>query len=106
MVILVITIRTQQLLMGAALIGLSFVLPGAGGLAASGFLSTISLQGIAMKMGISMVLSGVMGMIMKTPKPSVIGGQTTDSEARIENKIFHVKQTMNFLTLFTTDQMA
>ena len=79
---------TQQLLMGAALIGLSFVLPGAGGLAASGFLSTISLQGIAMKMGISMVLSGVMGMIMKTPKPSVIGGQTTDSEARIENKIF------------------
>ena len=43
---------------------------------------------MVMKMGISMVLSGVMGMMMKTPKPSVIGSQTTDSEARIENKIF------------------
>ncbi len=79
---------TQQLILGAALIGLSFVLPGAGGLAASGFLSTISLQGMALKMGISMVLSGVMNMVMKTPKPGVQGAQTTDSEARIENKIF------------------
>ena len=25
---------------------------------------------------------------MKTPTPSVLGAQTTDSEARIENKIF------------------
>ena len=31
---------------------------------------------------------GVMGMIKKTPKHSVTGAQTTDSEARIENKIF------------------
>ena len=78
----------QQVLLGAALIGLSFMLPGAGGLATSGFLSTISLQGIVLKMGISMVLSGVMGMLMKTPKPAVSGAQTTDSEARIDNKIF------------------
>jgi len=79
---------SSQLLLGAALIGLSFMLPGAGGLATSGFLSTISLQGIVLKMGISMVLSGVMGMLMKTPTPAVQGAQTTDSEARIDNKIF------------------
>ena len=78
---------SSQLLLGAALIGLSFMLPGAGALG-GGLLSTISLQGIALKMGIGMVLSGVMGMIMKTPKPAVQGAQTTDSEARIENKIF------------------
>ena len=40
------------------------------------------------RMGVSMVISGVMGMIMKTPKPAVQGAQTTDSESRIDNKIF------------------
>ena len=53
-----------------------------------GTIAGISLQGIVLKMGISMVLSGVMGMLMKTPKPAVSGAQTTDSEARIDNKIF------------------
>ena len=79
---------TTQLILGAALIALSLsgVLPAAGAL--PGILSSISLQGIAMKMGISMVLSGVMGMMLKTPTPAVQGSQTTDSEARIDNKIF------------------
>ena len=73
---------TQQLLLGAALIGIGFMMPG------STIILGMSIKAMVMKMGISMVLSGVMGMIMKTPKPSVTGGQTTDSEARIENKIF------------------
>ena len=67
---------TQQLLLGAALIAASFI-PGLQALAPYLF-----------KMGISMAISGVMGMMMKTPTPAVIGAQTTDSEARLENKIF------------------
>ena len=73
---------TQQLLLGAALIGIGFMMPG------STVVLGMSIKAMVMKMGVSMVISGVMGMIMKTPKPSVTGGQTTDSEARIENKIF------------------
>ena len=73
---------TQQLLLGAALIGIGFMMPG------STIILGMSIKAMVMKMGVSMVISGVMGMIMKTPKPSVTGGQTTDSEARIENKIF------------------
>jgi len=73
---------TQQLLLGAALIGIGFMMPG------STIILGMSIKAMVMKMGVSMVISGVMGMIMKTPKPSVTGAQTTDSEARIENKIF------------------
>ena len=73
---------TQQLLLGAALIGIGFMMPG------STIILGMSIKAMVMKMGVSMVISGVMGMIMKTPKPSVTGAQTTDSEARIENKIY------------------
>ena len=73
---------TQQLLLGAALIGIGFMMPG------STVVLGMSIKAMVMKMGVSMVISGVMNMVMKTPKPSVIGSQTTDSEARIENKIF------------------
>ena len=48
----------------------------------------MTIKSMVLKMGISMVLSGVMGMVMKTPTPAVQGSQTTDSEARIDNKIF------------------
>ena len=74
---------TQQILLGAALIGIGFM---SGGAAIP--LIGMTYKAMFIKLGISMVLSGVMGMLMKTPKPSVIGSQTTDSEARIENKIF------------------
>ena len=73
---------TQQLLLGAALIGIGFMMPG------STIILGMSIKAMVMKMGVSMVISGVMNMVMKTPKPSVTGAQTTDSEARIENKIF------------------
>ena len=63
---------TQQLLLGAALIGIGFMMPG------STIILGMSIKAMVMKMGVSMVISGVMGMIMKTPKPSVTGGQTTD----------------------------
>ena len=39
-------------------------------------------------MGINLVISGVMMMVMKPPKLAVEGAQTTDSEARSDNKIF------------------
>ena len=68
---------SSQLLLGAALIGASFI-PGVGAF----------LGPMLFKMGVSMAISGVMGMMMKSPTPAVIGAQTTDSEARIENKIF------------------
>ena len=45
-------------------------------------------QGWLLKMGISMTIGGVMSMVMKTPTPAFEGAQPTDSEARIENKIF------------------
>ena len=35
-----------------------------------------------------MTIGGVMTMVMKTPTPAFEGAQPTDSEARIENKIF------------------
>ena len=73
---------TNQLLLGAALIGISFIIP------ASYVVLGMTIKSMVLKMGISMVLSGVMGMMMKTPTPAVQGSQTTDSEARIENKIF------------------
>ena len=73
---------TNQLLLGAALIGISFIIP------ASYVVLGMTIKSMVLKMGISMVLSGVMGMVMKTPTPAVQGSQTTDSEARIDNKIF------------------
>ena len=76
------------ILIGAALIGLSLAGVFPASIATTGLLASIDLQAMALSMGISMVLSGVMGMIMKTPTPSILGAQTTDSEARIENKIF------------------
>jgi predicted phage tail protein len=68
---------SNQLLLGIALIAASFI-PGLGAV----------IGPMMFRMGVSMVISGVMGMIMKTPKPAVQGAQTTDSESRIDNKIF------------------
>ena len=73
---------TNQLLLGAALIGISFIIP------ASYVVLGMTIKSMVLKMGISMVLSGVMGMMMKPPKLAVEGAQTVDSEARIDNKIF------------------
>ena len=52
---------TQQLLLGAALIGIGFMMHG------STIILGMSIKAMVMKMGVSMVISGVMGMIMKTP---------------------------------------
>ena len=51
--------------------------------------TTMTLGSIAMSIGVRMVLSGVMAMVMKPPKPDMTGQQTTDTEARMENKIFN-----------------
>jgi len=62
-----------------------------GAAAAAGGLGTIagmSVAGMLMQMGIGMIISGVMAMMMKPPKLAVEGAQTTDSEARSDNKIF------------------
>ena len=48
----------------------------------------MSIKAMMLKMGMSMVISGVMTMMLKTPKAAVEGAQTTDSEARADNKIF------------------
>jgi len=53
-----------------------------------GAVGGIGIGSMLMSMGVSMIISGVMGMIMKPPKPDFDGSQTTDSEARSENKIF------------------
>ena len=94
-----------KILLGAALIGAVILTGGAaapglgavasaggmgfaaGGAAAAGA-AGLTLGGIAMSIGVSMVLSGVMGMLMKPSVPGVQGQQTSDSEARKENKIF------------------
>ena len=56
----------------------------------------IGIGSMLMKMGISMIISGVMGMIMKPPKLAVDGAQTVDSESRSDNKIFQgLQNTIN-----------
>ena len=83
-----------KIALGAALVGLAIFSGGAAAPAALSFMTTgilgssITLAGMAMSMGVSMMLSGVMGMLMKPSVPAVQGQQTTDSEARKENKIF------------------
>jgi len=72
---------SSQLLLGAALIAAAFI-PGLGTVAG------MSIKAMMLKMGMSMVISGVMTMMLKTPKAAVEGAQTTDSEARADNKIF------------------
>jgi predicted phage tail protein len=59
-----------------------------GAAAGWGTIAGVSIAGMALKIGVSMIISGVMTMMMKPPKPDVDGAQTTDSEARSENKIF------------------
>ena len=39
-------------------------------------------------MGAAMVVSGVIAMMMKPPKPATEGQQTSDVESRKDNKIF------------------
>ena len=54
-------------------------------------LGTIAGMGVGsmlMGMGVNLIISGVMAMMMKPPKLAVHGAQTTDSEARADNKIF------------------
>ena len=82
-----------KIILGTALIlAAVFLLPAtpifAAGTAMGSIFGTMSFASIAMNMGISLVLSGVMGMLMKPSTPAVQGQQTTDSEARKENKIF------------------
>jgi predicted phage tail protein len=48
----------------------------------------MSVASMMISMGVSMIISGVMAMMMKPPKLAVEGAQTTDSEARSDNKIF------------------
>ena len=73
-----------DIVIGAALIAAAIWFPP---LAAVG-IGSITGATVAMSIGMSMVISGVMGMIMKPPTPEVGGQQTSDSEARIDNKIF------------------
>ena len=79
-----------SILIGAAFIALA-VVTGGTALMATPLIAgtTLTLGSIAMSLGVSMVISGVMQMIMKPPKPDVTGQQTTDTEARMENKIFN-----------------
>ena len=53
-----------------------------------GTIAGIGIGSMLMSMGVSMIISGVMAMMMKPPKLAVDGAQTTDSEARSDNKIF------------------
>jgi len=53
-----------------------------------GTIAGMSVAGMLMQMGVGMIISGIMTMMMKPPKLAVEGAQTTDSEARSENKIF------------------
>ena len=84
----------MQILIGAALIAAVVFSGGAAAPGLVGFMSmtattAATIGGMALSMGISMVISGVMAMVMKPPKPSIEGQQTTDTEARVENKIFN-----------------
>ena len=78
-----------SILIGAAFIALAVATGGAGLMAAPILGTTMTLGGIAMSVGVSLVISGVMAMVMKPPKPDMTGQQTTDTEARMENKIFN-----------------
>tara|TARA_R110002020_G_scaffold29767_2_gene93951 strand:+ start:3460 stop:4179 length:720 start_codon:yes stop_codon:yes gene_type:complete len=84
----------MSIVIGAALIAAVVLTGGAAAPGLVGFMgmsvtTAATVGGMALSMGISMVISGVMSMIMKPPKPDMSGQQTTDSEARIENKIFN-----------------
>ena len=106
--------NTGQIIIGAALIAVVIMSggtaaplvlgPGIGatglGVIATGstlgMIGGVTIGSMLMKMGISMVLSGVMGMIMKPPKLAVEGAQTVDSESRSDNKIFQgLQNTIN-----------
>ncbi len=56
-----------KILLGAAIIGLGFVTGGITWTAAAG-LGTTVLGGLALSMGAAMILQGIMGVFMKTPK--------------------------------------
>jgi len=92
-----------QIILGVALVALVVftggaaapVLMGGPGIAAVavggstlGVIGGITVGSMLMQMGVSMIISGVMAMMMKPPKLAVQGSQTTDSEARADNKIF------------------
>ena len=53
-----------------------------------GAIGGIGIGSMLLSLGVSMIISGVMAMMMKPPKLAVEGAQTTDSEARSDNKIF------------------
>jgi len=92
-----------QIILGAALVALVIftggtaapVLMGGPGIAAVavggstlGMVAGVTVGSMLMSMGVSMIISGVMGMMMKPPKLAVEGAQTVDSESRSDNKIF------------------
>jgi predicted phage tail protein len=53
-----------------------------------GMIAGVTVGSMLMSMGVNLIISGVMAMMMKPPKLAVHGAQTTDSEARADNKIF------------------
>ena len=75
-----------QIILGAALVALVIF---TGGTAAPvRMVAGVTVGSMLMQMGVSMIISGVMGMMMKPPKLAVEGAQTVDSESRSDNKIF------------------
>jgi len=75
--------KAGKIIIGAALIAVAIY---SGGTAIP--FMTPFLSSIAMNIGTTLVLSGVMGMLMKPSKPDFQGQQTSDTEARRDNKIF------------------
>ena len=72
-----------QIAIGIALIAAPFAFPG---FAATPFLGT-TLGKLAFSTGLNMVLSGVMGLFTKTPKPPE--KQTPDVQERVDNNLFN-----------------
>ena len=68
---------------GIGVAGLSTVVAGS----TLGMVAGMSVAGMLMQMGMGMIISGIMTMMMKPPKP-IQNPTTTDAESRSENKIF------------------
>ena len=82
-----------QIILGAALVALVIFTGGTAapvlmGGSTLGMVAGVTVGSMLMQMGVSMIISGVMGMMMKPPKLAVEGAQTVDSESRSDNKIF------------------
>ena len=86
--------KAGKLIIGAALIAIAiwqpqFLFGASGVLSPGGALGFLELtQGSFYLAGISLIFSGILGYIMKPSKPDFQGQQTSDTEARRDNKIF------------------